>query len=189
MRAASGGPRRVSCQRLPDAGQIAFEEQRDDFTNGIFLFSGGEFITIVDDSGPVSFAFNPQLNNAGVVTFTAFLDSGESGVFTGSGGPLATVADSSGPFSFFDFFGPSINDSGVVAFGASLDTGESGIFVGPDPVADRVIVTGDRLGGSTVTGAFICSEGLNNVGQIVFLAQLDDGRTAIVVATPTGVER
>jgi hypothetical protein len=106
------------------------------------------------------------------------------GVFTGSGGPLTTVADSTGPYSFFSFSGPSINDEGAVAFGASLDTGESGIFVGPDQVADRVIVTGERLSGSRVTNAFICSEGLNNAGQIVFGAQFDDGSSGIFVATP-----
>jgi hypothetical protein len=167
---------------INDPGQIAFEESLDDFTNGIFLFSGGEFVTIADERGAASFAFDPQLNNVGVVAFTAFLDSGASGVFTGNGGPLTTVADSSGPFSFFDT--AAINDSGIVAFGASLDTGESGIFVGPDPVADRVIVTGEKLRGSTITNAFICSEGLNNAGEIVFVAQLADGRTGIFVASP-----
>jgi hypothetical protein len=170
---------------INDAGQIAFEEDLDDFTHGIFLFSGGEFMTIADENSPVvDFAFNPQLNGGGVVVFTAFRDDGEMGVFTGSGGPLATVADTTGPYSFFSFSGPSINDEGAVAFGASLDTGESGIFVGPDPVADRVIMTGERLRGSRVTNVFICSEGLNNAGQIVFGAQFDDGRSGIFVATP-----
>jgi hypothetical protein len=170
---------------INDAGQIAFEEDLDDFTHGVFLFTEGGFVTIADENSPVvDFAFNPQLNDAGVVAFTAFLDDGGSGVFTGSGGPLTTVADTSGPFSFFSFAGPSINNSGTVAFGASLDTGESGIFVGPDPVADRVILTGEKLHGATVTNAFVCSEGLNDAGQIVFVAQLDDGSTGIFVATP-----
>jgi hypothetical protein len=171
---------------INDGGQIAFHEQLDeDFSSGIFLFDDDRFVTVADASGPLSSASDPQLNNVGVVVFRAFLDSGGSGIFIGSGGPLTTIADTTGPFSFFGSR-PSINDGGIVAFGASLDTGESGIFVGPDPVADRVILTGEKLRGSTVTNAFICSEGLNNAGEIVFVAQLADGRTGIFVATPKG---
>jgi hypothetical protein len=170
---------------INDAGEIAFEERLDNGTDGIFLFTGGRFLTIVDDRGRVDSARDPQLNNGGLVVFNAALDNGERGVFTqGRRGPLTTVADSSGPFSFFSFFGPAINDAGQVAFGASLDTGEFGIFTGPDPVADRVIATGDRLMGSTVISVTVCSEGLNNAGEIVFVAQLEDGRRGIFVATP-----
>lgn len=171
---------------INDAGQIAFQEQLDDFTNGIFLFDGTGFVTIVDENSPlVEFASDPQLNNAGVVVFRAFLDNGEMAIVTGSGGPLTVVADTSGPFSDFGFFsGPSINDSGALAFNATLDTGESGIFTGPDPVADRVIGTGDSLAGSTVTSTLVCSEGLSSAGQIAFTAQLEDGRSVVAVATP-----
>jgi hypothetical protein len=170
---------------INDAGEIAFEEDLDNGTDGIFLFTGGRFVTIVDDRGRVDSTSDPQLNNEGLVAFNASLDNGERGVFTqGRRGPLTTVADSSGPFSFFSFFGPAINDAGQVAFGASLDTGEFGIFTGPDPVADRVIATGDRLMGSTVISVTVCSEGLNNAGEIVFVAQLEDGRRGIFVATP-----
>ena len=176
-----------SRRSINDAGQIAFEESLDDFTNGIFLFDGSEFVTIVDQTSPlVDFAFSPQLNNVGVVVFSASLDTGEQAILTGSGGELTIVADTSGPFSDFGFFGaPSINDSGDVVFNATLD-GEfgSGIYTGRDPVADRVIRPGDALAGSTVTSAFICSEGLNNAGQLAFVAQLEDGRTVVVRATP-----
>ena len=48
---------------------------------------------------------------------------------------------------------PSLNNSGTVAFRAFLDTGEDGIFTGPDPLADKVIGTGDPLFGSTVTSS------------------------------------
>jgi hypothetical protein len=170
---------------INDGGEIAFEEDLDDGTDVISLFTGGRFVTIVDDRGRVNATSDPQLNNGGLVAFNAALDNGERGVFTQGGrGPLTTVADSSGPFSFFSFFGPSINDTGQVAFEASLDTGESGIFTGPDPAADRVITTGDRLAGSRVINVTICSEGLNTAGQVVFVAQLEDGRTGIFVATP-----
>jgi hypothetical protein len=126
------------------------------------------------------------VNNAGVVVFNAFLGNNEQAIITGSGGDLTVVADTSGPFSDFGFFGgPSINDSGEVAFNATLDGAfGSGIYTGSDPLTDSVIEVGDALGGSIVTNALICSEGLNNAGQIAFVAQLEDGRTLIVRADP-----
>jgi hypothetical protein len=169
---------------INDGGQIAFHEQLDeDFSSGIFLFDDDKFVTVADASGPLDSASDPQLNNVGVVVFRGFPHSGGSGIFTGSGGPLTTIADSTGPFSFFGSR-PSINDGGLVAFNASLDSGGSGIFTGPDPVADRVIATGDRLRGGTVISASVCSEGLNGAGELAFLAQFEDGRTGIFVATP-----
>jgi hypothetical protein len=176
-----------SRRSINDAGQIAFEESLDDFTNGIFLFDGAEFVTIVDQTSPlVEFASDPQLNNAGVVAFTAFLDSNEQAILTGDGATLTVIADTSGPFSDFGFFGgPAINDSGDVAFNGTLDGGfGTGIYTGPDPAADSVIEVGDTLGGSVVTNALVCSEGLNNNGQVAFVAQLEDGRTLIVRADP-----
>jgi hypothetical protein len=183
-----------SRRSINDAGQIAFEEDLDDFTSGIFRFDPGSgFVTIVDENSPiVDFATDPQLNNAGVVVFHAFLDaSPDEAIMTGSGRALTTVADTTGPFGSFAFFGgPSINDLREVAFGASLDGAfENGIYTGPDPIADRVIAPGDMLGGATVTNTVVCAEGLNNAGQIVFVADLQQGdefRTAIFVATPSG---
>jgi hypothetical protein len=170
---------------LNDAGQVAFAETLDDtFERGIFLISSGSVITIAETSGAIDSAFNPSLNASGVVAFQAFLDDGGEGIFTGSGGELTTIADTTGVFSFFDSFGPSLNDNGVVAFGATLDTGEQGLFVGADPVADRVIGTGDALAGSTVMNIVFCHEGLNNHGELAFAAQLEDGRTVIFKATP-----
>jgi hypothetical protein len=180
-----------SRRSINDAGQIAFAEDLDDFTSGIFRFDPGSgFVTIVDEnSSVVDFATDPQLNNGGVVVFHAFLDAGGEAIMTGSGGVLTTVADTSGPFGSFAFFGgPSINDLGEVAFGASLDGAfETGIYTGADPVVDRVIAPGDTLDGAVVTNTVLCSEGLNDAGQIVFVADLQQGdefRTAIFVATP-----
>jgi hypothetical protein len=38
---------------INDSGQIAFEESLDDFTRGIFLFTGSSFVTVADESSPV----------------------------------------------------------------------------------------------------------------------------------------
>lgn len=169
---------------INDLGQIAFSEDLDDGGQGIFRISGTSFITIADDSGPIGFAQKPSLNVNGVVAFDAFLDDGTEAIMTGGGGPLTTVADTTGPFAFFGFGGPSLNDQGLVAFTANLDSGEQGLFVGPDPVADRVVGTGDTLDGSIVANVSACREALNNSGELVLQAQLDDGRTVIAVASP-----
>ena len=47
-----------------------------------------------------------------------------------------------------------------------------------------MILTGQSLDGSVVTNAFVCSEGLSNLGRIAFVAQLEDGRTGIFLARP-----
>jgi hypothetical protein len=70
-----------------------------------------------------------------------------------------------------------------VAFLGYPDAGGQGIFTGPDPVADKVIRTGDPLFGSTVT-AVNFEHGLNDAGQIVFLAELADGTRGVFRADP-----
>ena len=88
---------------------------------------------------------------------------------------MTLIADTSGPFSdFLDAYFPGINKANQVAFVATLRAGGSGIFTGPDPLADKVIATGDPLLGSTVVrlGFF---RGLNDAGQIAFWATLANG--------------
>src|SRR5207245_11350529 len=80
--------------------------------------------------------------------------------------------------------GPGINNSGTVVFEATLTAGGSGLFSGPDPSADRIIGTGDPLFGSTVTNVDFRGRGLNDAGQVAFLATLGDGRTLLVRADP-----
>jgi hypothetical protein len=113
-------------------------------------------------------------------------------IVTGNGGPLTTVADTTGPFGSFGFRPPSINNNGDVAFLADLDDfpPTSGIFVGPRVVQDRVVETGDKLDGARVIGLRFCEEGLNDLGQLAFIANLADPsapngfRTAVFRATP-----
>jgi hypothetical protein len=53
-----------------------------------------------------------------------------------------------------------------------------------------VIETGDKLDGARVTGLRFCEEGLNDVGELAFIADLADPsapngfRTAVFRATP-----
>jgi hypothetical protein len=190
----SGNLSRPSINNL---GQIGFEEQVDDvFASGIFVTEGDGFRTIATPD-PNVIVGRPNLNDSGTAAFHRFFNDrpGEELVM-GNGGPLTTIADTSGPFQSFGFFlgfvPPALNDNGDVAFLADLDAGGSGIFVGPDPVADRVIQTGDTLDGSTIKSLRFCDDGLNDAGQLVFQATFDDStvpeglRVAVYRATPGG---
>jgi hypothetical protein len=57
-----------------------------------------------------------------------------------------------------------------------------GLYLGPDPIADKIVANGDLLFGSEVTGLEFWREGLNDSGEIAFLARVADGGSAIVVA-------
>jgi hypothetical protein len=186
----------LSRPSINNLGDIAFEESVDgESTSGIFVTEEGGFKTIAAPDPNVNVG-RPNLNDAGTVAFHRFFNdrAGEE-LVTVNDGQLTVVADTSGPFqsfgfTFVGFTPPALNNNGDVAFLADLDTGGSGIFVGPDPVADRVIGTGDTLDGSTVTNLRFCDEGLNDSGQLAFQATFDDPnvpdgrRVAIYRATP-----
>jgi hypothetical protein len=179
---------------INNLGAIAFVESVD-FDQGVFAGREGVFTTIAGPDPNVGVQ-PPVLNDSGTAAFVrSFFDETTQEfveeIVTGSGGPLTTVVDTRGPFAFFGFRPPALNNSGDVAFHASLDgSSTSGIFVGPDPVADRVIATGDTLDGMTVRNLTFCEEGLNDSGQLTFVAELEDPavpegfRMAVYRATP-----
>jgi len=169
---------------LNNLGTVAFSVVSG--ARGIFTGSGGPVTLIADTGGPFNGFGDPSLNDAGMVAFLATLDTGHSAILISTTGGTTPVVDTDGAFSGFS---PSLslNNLGAVAFLADLDAGGSGIFAGPDPVLDRVIGTGDALFSSTVVGLSLSREGLNDAGQVAFLAQLADGRTVIVRADPGGV--
>lgn len=179
---------------INNAGDIAFEESIN-FDDGIFRGQEGTFQTIAAPDPNVSIG-EPTLNNSGTAAFErSFFDETTqefvTEIVTGSGGPLTTVVDTRGAFSFFGFRPPSINDDGAVAFHATLDDGTSGVFDGPDPVANRVIATGDSLDGDTITSITFCEEGLSDSGELAFTAFFEDPatfetRVAVFRATPAG---
>jgi hypothetical protein len=186
----------LSRPSINNLGEIAFEAPLDgESTSGIFVTEGNGFKTIAAPDPNVNVG-RPNLNDSGTVAFHRFFNDrvGEE-LVSGNGGPLTVLADTSGPFqsfgfTFVGFTPPALNNNGDVAFFADLDSGGSGIFVGPDPVADRVIGTGDTLDGSTVTNLRFCDEGLNDSGQLAFQATFNDPsvpegvRVAVYRATP-----
>jgi hypothetical protein len=163
---------------INNGGTVVFTGFLDAGGTGIFAGSGGPVSTIVDDSGVFSFFNFPSGNDGGTVVFWARLDTGVFGIFTNDG---TTVADTGGPFT--NFTNPAINTVGSKAFQAFL-TGGSGIFTGPDPLGDKVIAIGDPLSGSTVTTVIFSREGLNDAGQIAFVASLADDTQAVYRADP-----
>ncbi len=176
---------------INNLGDIAFDESIN-FDSGIFVGREGTFQTIAGPD-PDVFVREPVLNDEGTVAFYRSFFDGTNQVdeiVTGNGGPLTTVADARGEFASFGFRPPSLNNEGEVAFLATLDDGTSGIFVGSDPIADRVIATGDTLDGSTVQNLTFCEEGLSDSGELAFVAQLEDPATpegfrmAVFRATP-----
>jgi hypothetical protein len=179
---------------INNLGEIGFAESID-FDRGIFAGREGTFRTIAPPD-PDAGVGEPVLNDSGTAAFVrSFFDEATQQfveeIVTGDGGPLTVVADTRGGFSFFGFRPPSLNGRGEVAFHATLDgTSTSGIFVGPDPVADRVVATGDTLDGDVVQNLTFCEEGLNGSGQLAFIAELavpdspEGFRVAVFRATP-----
>jgi hypothetical protein len=177
---------------INDHGIVAFAAVIKNNTGGLAgIFTGmgaPTFTKIMDETGNILLRTSrPDFNNAGTVAFDGeFKDTGDGGIFIGNGGPVITIADTSGPFSGFPGSTPIINNNGEVIFLATLDAGGIGIFSGPDSAADKIIETGDPLLGSVVTdlpsnGSRL---GLNDAGQVTFLASLADGREVIVRADP-----
>jgi hypothetical protein len=186
--------RHSSTPVINNAGTVAFFAELTNGRRAICTGDGSSVSVVVDTSGSfdefIRFSRCP-INDSGVIAFAADLDNGTSGVFTIDNGTVTTIVDtSSGVFYHGDsvaggFYDVMISDSGLVAFGGRLqDSGSRGIFTGPDPIADKVILQGDSLDGSTLTFLNYYGQGLNERGQIAFYAWLEDGRVGIYVATP-----
>lgn len=159
--------------------------------------------------GSQPFGFNsPSLNNAGTVSFVTVpevdrdedfpvgtLDPKKAVVLKSNGANTMTVADTSGAFSSFGMMSfpdgntaiynvTSINDRGTVAFLADLDTGGEAIFIDRNSIQEQAIATGDSLFGYTVVDLTLSREGLNDRGQVAFIAKLANNTQVIVRANP-----
>ena len=145
-------------------------------TPAIFSSKGGEPTSIVE-TGASALNVNDKGNILLPSRYAIRL-------FDRSTSTLRTIFDTSS--GSFQAFGTSaINNNDNVAFTATLNGGERGIFTGADPVADKVIATGDSMFGSTVTDLnFLGRNGLNNNGQIAFYVKLANGEQAIYRAEP-----
>jgi hypothetical protein len=173
---------------LNDLGFVAFGGLRAaDGAEGIFLGNGGPITTLADDTdGFFTFFFDPSLNNSNAAAFYAVINGGTGqGIFLAQGGAVTPILQ--GGFDQFLSFGfnPSLNNLGQVAYVVEPTFGNQILAVGSDPVAGRVIGSGDTLFGQTVTGVSLWREGLNDAGQVAFTAFFEDGSAGIFLATPT----
>ena len=173
-----------STPTINGSGAVAFTALLDDGNAGVVLVRGGE-ITIIastDPSGPFqAIGFGATVNDAGEVAFRADLRGGEQCIFIWRHGRLTPrVCTGRGFADLGDIM--ALNDGGTVAFVAALASGGFGLFVGADPVADRIIVTGDPLDGSVVVSVEMLFRALNEASQLVFSARLADFRQGIYVA-------
>jgi hypothetical protein len=189
----------LSRPSIKNFGTIAFEEGVDgQSTSGIFVTNGTGFTTIAAPDSDIN-VDRPNINDLGTVAFHRFfnLEAGEE-LVTGTGipgSPLTVIAKANptaGPFKsfgfYFGFVPPALNNKGQFAFLADLNAGGTGIFTGTDPVANKVIQTGDTPDGEVITSLRFCDKGLNDSGQLVFQAGFGDPfvphRVAIFRATP-----
>ena len=157
--------------------------------DGIFTRTSDGTITSIATTNSGDFNFSvfslPTINDSGVVAFgTGSRPDNLSNdtIFTSNGTSLTTIADTSGLFQALG--NPAINNSGTVAFLGQLNTGVTGIFTGADPIADKVIAIGDTLFGSRVTSLSFSNKGLNNSGQLAFVAGLENGISGVFRADP-----
>jgi hypothetical protein len=81
-------------------------------------------------------------------------------------------------------FAVALNDAGQVALQVESTSG-SGIYTGGDPVADKVLASGDLLCDATVTDIDFQRFGQNNARQFALLVSLSDGRRLVVRADPS----
>ena len=183
-------------------GEIAFWDRVAAPVQGEGIFAGrsGVFRTL----GPTDLTYNgagdrgdANNNDLGIGAFeTSFVnDDGEfvTAIVTSDNGALTVVADTLEGFGAFGFYAPAINNRGQVAFrGFFTDFDGDGVFTGPDPKKDAVVTSNDRLDGARIlsTSFSVCSEALNNAGEVVFIVDIEDPdqpggfRTAIYRATP-----
>jgi hypothetical protein len=157
---------------------------------GVFFGDGKQTDTIVTSGGTYRDFIGAECNDPGTVAITADLTAGGQVLLAAKNGALTPFADTTGAYRQIIGGGQvSINNGGEIVFGATLKAGGRGLFEGPDPVADKLIAIGDELFGSRVVGLpqnTMNPRGLNNAGQILFTANLADGRTVLVRADPDG---
>ena len=184
----------------PD-GEIAFWDRVEPAQGeGIFAGRDGVFRTL----GPTDRFYNgagdrgdANNNDLGIGAFeTSFTnDNGAfvTAIATSNEGVLSIVADTLNGYGGFGFYAPAINNRGQVAFRGFLpDFSTDGVFTGPNPKKNVIITSRDRLDGARIisTSFSVCSEALNNSGEVVFIVDLVDPtriegfRSAIYLASP-----
>ena len=156
---------------------------------GIFTANGdGTTRMVVDNKGIFGgFGGAPTINSAGTVAFTGYKDvvnnTSEAGLYIGTvggNGVTHTVLTAAGSPVYHWDGSPYINDKGEIAFKAYEDnSGEPGVFVvNQDGSGLRTVARAGGIGGTGPYSMFD-SPMINEVGTVVFHANLDTGGRGI----------
>lgn len=164
-------------------------------SHGAVLTTGGPFngapvfnTAVINGPGPtasVQADAGYAINDSGVVLIRGSGAGGSTlftGILTGNTfsipNTFTPIADVSGAYS--GFTAAEMNNAGLIAFEASLDGGGKGIFMGSDPVANKVIQTGDLLFDLfPITNVELGS--LNDFGLLSFRYELSNGVQGLAV--------
>ena len=178
---------------MSETGQLVFSCYDSKWPNNglTYLYRGtmgGAWPIEIDQVSSSGGFASVAVNNNGAVAYLKHINGVfDAGIYIGDEAGVTAISTTDGPFYEFHFQGVAINDSNDVAFTALLPGGSYGVYTGPDPIADKVIASGDPLDGSTVGFVLTTRFGLNNAGQIALFAGLDDGRQGIYLATPVAL--
>jgi hypothetical protein len=165
---------KVAINDLNTTAFIARNTNPSGYQEGVYVSNGGGVFNTIAIQGPnigpdkyTSFS-GLAMNNSGKVAFHAWYNS-------------RWIVD------------PTWDDGGYWMF-------DMGICTGPNPLTSRVIGTGDALFGSRVVTVgtigvltpitnpidpwAILPDGINDSGQVAFVATLEDGREVVARATP-----
>ena len=178
-------------------GHAPVEEQRESVY--IRKAATGEILTVAraGDPAPGGGEFSDcdqsKINDRGDVVFAGYLVNPDgSGLYLYTKGTLLRIAGSGdvmpGGGHFVSGSGNvCLNNSGTIAFPATLDTGEEGLY-GYSKGSLRLIArTGAVIPGvGTVSGVAMMDTPINDRGQVAFFCDLTDGRSVLLLATPTG---
>ncbi|MDF5727965.1 MAG: hypothetical protein PUP92_07970 [Rhizonema sp. PD38] len=172
-----GPPSAVSSPIINNQGTLFYN--RYGYFNNSTTFTNSIFRLGSEDSIPVAVLDQVQggvplaSNDLGDLVFSGYLTSTESGLFLIHDGVITKVNNALAGNA-------KINNLGKIAFQPSQSG--SGIFITSGADILKVIAPGDILSGSTV--ANVKFGGLNDVGEIAFVASLTDGTTQIFRADP-----
>jgi hypothetical protein len=170
---------------INDNGTVAFRVRGKSARSSakIFLFKNGEATLIASDGLFGGYKKVSRkgiaINNLDQVAFSVTKHFGETAVVVSADGEIQTVVDESGAYETVGRV-VGITDDGTVAFSAKVrGSCSSGIYTGPDPIADKVVESGDEIDGIEVGWSGIQ---MNNRGEFAFMT--DDGVERLYLAQP-----
>lgn len=184
---ARTGERWAAFQGLPvvtNDGRVTFRADGVDGGHAILRWHDGSAETVADTSGQwTALGRFPSASDAGHVAFAATSEDGTDAVVCvdpdGSRRQILSSED-----GFATCRGAIVAASGSVIALATPHGGGLGLFEGPDPDADRLVMVGDPLNGSTVVDLAANPVSINASGAVVARLALADGRELIVRFDP-----